>query len=232
MRFVDSPLHRGDRNLKTQSRQVQSLLSIIPSVVSRTTEHLTTMANTAAGVAVQVLRSSRYPRWRASIRDLSTSPCRRTAEEPQAESSRAAAQAARARAWYLDDDDVAQQTSQPVRRPRFTTFDPMSTTDSAVPRLVRPFPNDAPAYLRSVWDFLMGDEAAEALDAGTVTLIRTRDQTARPRLDGDQIRGVEEVGPVWRWIIVAEVIGNARGVVARADGLLRRWVSIAANEHR
>ncbi|OXG37935.1 hypothetical protein C360_01692 [Cryptococcus neoformans Bt15] len=42
--------------------------------------------------------------------------------------------------------------------------------------------------------------------------------------EGDMIQGLEGSGPAWEWVGVVQVRGRGRGVVRRADGVVRRWL--------
>ncbi|ODO07523.1 hypothetical protein L198_01102 [Cryptococcus wingfieldii CBS 7118] len=42
--------------------------------------------------------------------------------------------------------------------------------------------------------------------------------------DGDLIDAEEGSGPAWEWVGVVQVKGRGRGVVRRADGVVRRWL--------
>ena len=44
--------------------------------------------------------------------------------------------------------------------------------------------------------------------------------------EGDMIQGLEGSGPAWEWVGVVQVRGRGRGVVRRADGVVRRWVCL------
>lgn len=44
--------------------------------------------------------------------------------------------------------------------------------------------------------------------------------------EGDLIQGLEGSGPAWEWVGVVQVRGRGRGVVRRADGVVRRWVCL------
>lgn len=160
---------------------------------------------------------------------------------PRSEEVRAR-EAARARAWYLDDtpsNPLTRSTSSPsssgsspippIRpQPRFTTYDPNRTTStpsSSDPDLnpLIHLPTFAPDHLHPLHAFLV---ANELIEPGTVQFLHTPSSGVSGSDDSREVivgdRGFEAR---WEWVGVCEVKGRGKGVVARAERSLRTWVS-------
>jgi len=142
--------------------------------------------------------------------------------DPSADIRQTSAQA-RARAWYLDPSESPSPTYPP--RPRFTTFDPTRTTSTPSARRSRSLPSSAPPYLQSLHAFLTGPEAAEVLDPASVVFIDCATADPRKVGEGEVIRGSSGVGGRWEWLVVLEVKGTGKGIMGRAERMLRLWAS-------
>jgi hypothetical protein len=165
---------------------------------------------------------------------------------PQSEEVRAR-EAARARAWYLNDTPSTPSTrstpssssssSIPPDRPqpRFTTFDPNRTTStplSSVPDSdpITPLPSFAPDHLHPLQAFLV---ANELIEPGSVQFLHTPSSGVSGSDDSrEAITGERGFEARWEWVGVCEVKGRGKGVVARAERSLRTWVSGVARTPR
>ncbi|GFZ43284.1 hypothetical protein JCM24511_01003 [Saitozyma sp. JCM 24511] len=158
---------------------------------------------------------------------------------PRSEEVRAR-EAARARAWYLDNtpsNPSTRSTSSPssgsspippIRpEPRFTTYDPNRTTStpsSSDPDLnpLIHLPTFAPDHLHPLHAFLV---ANELIEPGTVQFLHTPSSGVSGSDDSREVivgdRGFEAR---WEWVGVCEVKGRGKGVVARAERSLRTWL--------
>ncbi|WVQ71218.1 hypothetical protein IAR50_000743 [Cryptococcus sp. DSM 104548] len=56
------------------------------------------------------------------------------------------------------------------------------------------------------------------------TYFRKKGREVKMPEDGDLIDAEEGSGPAWEWVGVVQVKGRGRGVVRRADGVVRRWL--------
>ncbi|WWD18129.1 hypothetical protein CI109_102578 [Kwoniella shandongensis] len=134
--------------------------------------------------------------------------------------------------WFLNTPSSSTSSaSQTVRQPKFTAYDP-STTTSSTPSSSQldaaPLPPTAPPSLQPLYDYLTSStsESSEVVLSHTVQFFDTRlyVSTLQERGEGEVIRTPDEVGGNWEWVVVVQVKGRGRGVVARADGMIRRWL--------
>ncbi|RSH92697.1 hypothetical protein EHS25_008142 [Saitozyma podzolica] len=162
---------------------------------------------------------------------------------PQSEEVRAR-EAARARAWYLNDtpstpssppspftrstpSSSSSSPTPPIRpQPRFTTFDPNRTTStpssSDPDSPLTPLPSFAPDHLHPLHAFLV---ANELIEPGTVQFLHTPSSGVSGSEDSREvIVGDSGFEARWEWVGVCEVKGRGKGVVARAERSLRTWL--------
>ncbi|KAJ9108500.1 hypothetical protein QFC20_003406 [Naganishia adeliensis] len=109
---------------------------------------------------------------KAATRNLQATPIRafqyfaplRNSESrnPDSSSNKEEIEAVKARAWYIDADDVQEPPPPSVtgpRQPRFTTFDPLRTLPTPREQVViPPLPKDTPASLLPLHDFLTSND--------------------------------------------------------------------------
>lgn len=98
---------------------------------------------------------------------------------PDSSSNKEEIEAVKARAWYIDADDVQEPPPPSVtgpRQPRFTTFDPLRTLPTPREQVViPPLPKDTPASLHPLHDFLTSNDL---FVPETVTFRRTAKSVA------------------------------------------------------
>ncbi|WRT65899.1 uncharacterized protein IL334_002850 [Kwoniella shivajii] len=136
-------------------------------------------------------------------------------------SSKTGSEAGEINTWFVD----SSPRSSPPSRP---TPEASSSTDQSyynTPAL----PESTPSILHPLHKFLISPEteASEVLFGHTVRFFDTR-MLAR-QLDklgqGELVKGEDGLrGGYYDWVIVAQVKGRGRGIVARGDGVLRRWL--------
>jgi hypothetical protein len=182
----------------------------------------------------------------ASARQIFTSISRYNAAEPipQAESSTQASQRSRAadakaRAWYLEEEEAAGEhtgttTSSRPSGPVFTTCNPMTTMpEPASNTPLQPLPHDVPDYSKPLHTFLTSNEL---FVPHSISFNRTRGSKAsesvaefpntqpergkRRRGKSDSGEGIvvpgHETGAYWEWVVVAQVAARGKGAVSMA----------------
>ncbi|WVR05654.1 hypothetical protein IAU60_002676 [Kwoniella sp. DSM 27419] len=136
-----------------------------------------------------------------------------------------------------ESEPDAMTSANPSRRV-FTTFDPLSTTSSPEAIPIPDLPTRFPAQLSPLHRFLTSpeEESADVLQAHSVQFFDTAAMDARldHRGEGTLIRAgagdpgtldsAEDRGGNWDWVGVVVVKGRGRGIVARGDGVIRRWL--------
>ncbi|ALO60493.1 hypothetical protein CNC05345 [Cryptococcus deneoformans JEC21] len=76
-----------------------------------------------------------------------------------------------------------------------------------------------PAPLPQSWESTV---RVSRLRGQNVKIVEKKEEVNLP--EGDMIQGLEGSGPAWEWVGVVQVRGRGRGVVRRADGVVRRWL--------
>lgn len=201
--------------------------------------------------------------WTFAARQVSSNSIRALEDRDTTSSSPSSREEARQRAWYLKDEDTpshptAGPSTRPLpRQPKFTRYDPQSTTAeiSTGNDAARPLPSDAPPHFASLHELLTTSEllepssvrflytpAAEPGPDASLTRVTRRwgpgirrwaanDQSEGGAMPGGRTDGREtrplfgDVGATWEWVVVAQVRGRGKGVVARAERMIRLWVS-------
>ncbi|OCF42474.1 hypothetical protein I317_03719 [Kwoniella heveanensis CBS 569] len=117
------------------------------------------------------------------------------------------------------------------RQPIFTSYNASTTSPSASPvASPPPLPSNTPSQLFSIHSFMTSpqSEAADVIQLATVQMFDTTllNEYLERRGEGSMLDDVDgrERGGNWDWVITAVVKGRGRGVVARADGVVRRWL--------
>ncbi|KAK8865692.1 hypothetical protein IAR55_000837 [Kwoniella newhampshirensis] len=139
--------------------------------------------------------------------------------------------------WFLNRSSTpsssspAEKTSDAthLRRPTFTPYDPSSTTTTSSQHLLAaPLPASAPPYLQKLHNYLTSpsSESTEVILPHTILFLDTRSYSRelQERGEGEMIESEGGTGGNWEWVVVGQVKGRGRGVVARADGMIRRWL--------
>ncbi|WVF70863.1 hypothetical protein IAT40_005657 [Kwoniella sp. CBS 6097] len=148
--------------------------------------------------------------------------------------------------WFLDpsfspSSSASQQSSSSsfssdnqIRQPVFTPYNASTTTStsnsnsSTTP--IHHLPTNTPTQLHPIHSFLTCStaEAADVIQLPTVQIFDTTllNEYLEKRGEGSILDDVDgkERGGNWDWVITAVVKGRGRGVVARADGVIRRWL--------
>lgn len=147
------------------------------------------------------------------------------------------------RTWFLDPEpsslpsspsssspssSSSQHGSKRQPRPRFTTFDPSSTTPDLPSQPLTPLHPQAESspFLRGLYDHLT---TLEDLVPESIVFLHT--PTSRKVLSSSASMGgggemIPNTGSTrWDWIVVAQVRGRGKGVIGRAERSLRGWVS-------
>lgn len=179
-----------------------------------------------------------------SARQIFTSVSRYNAAEtsPQAESSTQASQRSRAadakaRAWYLEEEETTggstgAATSSRSSGPVFTTYNPMTTMpEPASNTPLQPLPHDVPEFSKPLHTFLTSNEL---FVPHSISFNRTRGSKAsesvaefpntqpergkRRRGKSDSGEGIvvpgHETGAYWEWVVVAQVAARGKGAVS------------------
>lgn len=237
------------------------------SLISLSSFNIMSVASCSRALCAQLARTARRTpispsfgtAWGFAARHASSSPVRGVEDRDTAVSSPSSREEARQRAWYLEDEDApsppaAGPSTRPApRQPKFTRYDPQSTTSeiSTGNDVVRPLPTDAPPHFASLHDLLTTSDliepssvrflytpAAEPGPDASLTRVTRRwgpgirrwaaeDTSPGPALGRGTRPLFGEVGATWDWVIVAQVKGRGKGVVARAERMIRLWVSRA-----
>ncbi|WVN85457.1 uncharacterized protein L203_100603 [Cryptococcus depauperatus CBS 7841] len=112
-----------------------------------------------------------------------------------------------------------------------------------------PLPLGLPPALQKFHAFLTEpspSQASEVILPHTLSFFNTRSASASPEAahflhdfefsakgdrmignlleEGEVIKGEDAVSPAWEWVGVVQVRGRGRGIVNRADGVIRRWL--------
>jgi hypothetical protein len=197
-----------------------------------------------SSIAVRTTKSTL--RGLASVRQVFTSVSRYNAAEtiPQAESSTQASQRSRAadakaRAWYLEEEEATAEskgtsTSSRPSAPVFTTYNPMTTMpEPASNTPLQPLPHDVPDSSKPLYEFLTTNEL---FVPHSISFNRTRGSKAsesvaefpntqpergkRRRGKSDSGEGIvvpgHETGAYWEWVVVAQVAARGKGAVSMA----------------
>lgn len=154
-------------------------------------------------------------------------------------------EAAKARAWYLDEAKPAVR-----RQPVFTTYNPSSTLPTPTVQVpIPPLPAGVPPEARALHAFLTTDPlfvphsvivldtsktsaASSYADQGLVgtsilggrrrsglrATIKASDESSTIQV------GDRDVGAFWDWIVVAQIGARGKGAVGRAERALRKWL--------
>ena len=170
-------------------------------------------------------------------------PPLRNAEIPASESSSQASQRSRvaeakAKAWYLEEEDDVDQASgsrSSSTGPVFTTYNPMTTLpEPAADIPLQPLPQDVPDFARPLHAFLTENEL---FVPHSISFNRTKGSKAsksvaefpnpqpergkRRRSKSDSGEGIvipgHEVGAFWDWVIVAQVAARGKGAVSSSQ---------------
>ncbi|WWC88095.1 uncharacterized protein L201_002999 [Kwoniella dendrophila CBS 6074] len=124
-----------------------------------------------------------------------------------------------------------------------STFFTNSNVDNA--QQIHSIPKNTPAILLPLHEFMISpkSEATEVIHRETVQIFDCSllSQQLDLKGQGDLVNSIDIMdrsGSYYDWIILVQVKGRGRGVVARGDGLIRRWLlknplhsSIKASPH-
>jgi hypothetical protein len=167
-------------------------------------------------------------------------PLRNVEAIPDSESSSQASQRSRAaeakaKAWYLEEEDDLAPTlpSRSSSGPVFTTYNPMTTLpEPAADIPLQTLPHDVPEFVKPLHAFLTENEL---FVPHSISFNRTEGSKAsksvaefpnpqpergkRRRSKSDSGEGIvipgHEVGAFWDWVVVAQVAARGKGAVSR-----------------
>lgn len=144
------------------------------------------------------------------------------------------------RTWFLEKESTPSARSSTsetghtiaTRQPKFTTFDPSSTTPDQPSRPLTPLhPEATSPLLRGLYEHLTTSSGDVMPDS--VVFLHT---ASSQKVLGNVAAGGELIGNTggarWDWIIVAQVRGRGKGVIGRAERSLRKWVSLSSGQAR
>jgi hypothetical protein len=158
---------------------------------------------------------------------------------PEAESSlqarqRAQAAEAKAKAWYIEEEDDHVVPSSRSSGPVFTTYNPTTTLPEPAQDIpLQPIPSDLPEYAKPLHMFLTNNElfvphsisfnrtqGSKASKSFTDFSDMQMERGKRRRGKTDSGDGIvipgHEVGAFWNWIVVAQVAARGKGAVSRS----------------
>ncbi|WVQ97227.1 hypothetical protein IAU59_004337 [Kwoniella sp. CBS 9459] len=150
--------------------------------------------------------------------------------------------------WFLDpsfspstpsktannETSTSSSLNTQIRQPIFTPYNASTTSPDASAETASapmpPLPSNTPSQLHPLHSFLTSSttEAADVIQLSTVQMFDTAllNEYLEKRGEGSMLDDVDgkERGGNWDWVVTAVVKGRGRGVVARADGVVRRWL--------
>jgi hypothetical protein len=203
--------------------------------------HPSDLQETTATMTTRLSKTIRPVMQSLGIRRLhACTPLRNVEAIPESESSSQASQRSRAaeakaRAWYLEEEDDLAPTlpSRSSSGPVFTTYNPMTTLpEPAADIPLQTLPHDVPEFVKPLHAFLTENEL---FVPHTISFNRTEGSKAsksvaefpnpqpergkRRRSKSDSGEGIvvpgHEVGAFWDWVVVAQVAARGKGAVSR-----------------